>query len=235
MLVGNDDNKLWLGLDDAGAWLEDLLADKTRIGHGIDSPREVFLSAVIKALVNALEARDRYIYRHSAGVAVLAGKIASKLVWSEKEAYYIELASLLHDIGKIGMPDAVLGKPGSLTPEEWELMRRHPDIGADIIADIPGMVSVADIVRHHHERWDGRGYPAGLAGAAIPLGARIVAVADSFQAMVSDRPYRARRSAIQAMQEIKAAAGSQFDPAVVEAFIDVFNEYCDHKKQATGG
>ena len=203
-------------------WLEEFLAGKDHPAPERGNSRAGALLAVIKALVNALEARDHYTSQHSAQVTVLAEKIAGTLALPPQELYNIAVAALLHDIGKIGMPDRLLYKSGPLTEEEWKMMKRHPDVGAAIIGDIPLLEPVAKIVRHHHERWDGKGYPAGLAGGDIPLGARIVAVADTFQAMVSDRPYRPRRSPQQAAQEISALAGSQFDPAVVKAFTDSF-------------
>ncbi len=126
--------------------------------------------------------------------------------------------ALLHDIGKIGVPDRILRKPGPLTEREWETMRSHPDLGARIIANIPFLEEVATIVRAHHERWDGSGYPEGLAEEEIPLGARIFAVADGFDAMTSDRPYRRGRPLEEALAEVERCAGTQFDPAVVRAF-----------------
>jgi putative nucleotidyltransferase with HDIG domain len=129
--------------------------------------------------------------------------------------------ALLHDIGKIGVPDQILRKPGPLSEHEWTAMRAHPDIGASIIAGIPFLEDVAIIVRAHHERWDGTGYPDRLAGRTIPLGARIFAVADSFDAMTSDRPYRRGRELSEALLEIERHRGTQFDPTVVDAFLRV--------------
>jgi putative nucleotidyltransferase with HDIG domain len=129
--------------------------------------------------------------------------------------------ALLHDIGKIGVPDHILRKPGPLTENEWTTMRLHPDLGAKIIAHVPFLEEVAVIIRAHHERWDGNGYPVGTAGQAIPLGARIFAVADSFDAMTSDRPYRRGRQLDEALAEVERCSGSQFDPQVVTAFLAV--------------
>ena len=128
---------------------------------------------------------------------------------------------LLHDIGKIGIPDAILLKPGPLTPAEWKIMRRHPEIGRQLVEKIPFLSGAVPIVYHHHERWDGTGYPLGLRGEAIPLGARIFAVADAFDAMTFDRPYSRAISFEAARAEIERCAGTHFDPAVVATFVTI--------------
>jgi HD-GYP domain-containing protein (c-di-GMP phosphodiesterase class II) len=135
------------------------------------------------------------------------------------EVERVRHATELRDIGKVAVPDAILAKPGPLRPEEWEFVRRHPVIGERIIDGAPALHRVGALVRSSHERWDGGGYPDRLAGGDIPLGARIVAVADAFAAMTSRRPYRPARSADEAIAELRACAGSQFDPEVVEAFV----------------
>ena len=127
----------------------------------------------------------------------------------------------LHDVGKIGVPDSALLKPGPLDEEEWLLMRRHPEIGAQIIEAAPFLQGARDIVLHHHERWDGRGYPFGLSGAAIPFGARMFSSVDAFDAMTSDRPYRKAMPFEQALEEMRRHGGTQFDPEVVEAWFQV--------------
>jgi len=132
--------------------------------------------------------------------------------------------ALLHDIGKIGVPDNILRKPAALSEAEWVTMRKHPEFGARIVAGIPFLEDVARIVRHHHERWDGRGYPDGLAGEDIPLGARIFAVADSFDAMTSDRPYRRAMTIDEARAEVARCRGTQFDPTVADAFARIGHE-----------
>jgi HD-GYP domain-containing protein (c-di-GMP phosphodiesterase class II) len=124
-------------------------------------------------------------------------------------------------VGKIGVPDAVLRKPGPLDDDEWDIMRMHPSLGADMIARVPGLDRVAEAVRTHHERWDGGGYPDGLREAEIPLAGRIIAVCDAFNAMTSDRPYRPAMPERLAVQELRAGAGTQFDPRVVEVFVEV--------------
>ena len=138
----------------------------------------------------ALDARDRYTESHSIRVSELAGRLGEHLELGDRECELIRTAGSLHDLGKIGVRDDILNKPGPLTEEEWEIMRRHPDLGADMIAQHSALAEVAPLVRHHHERWDGTGYPAGLKGAVIPFGARILAVADSFDTITGSRLYR---------------------------------------------
>src|SRR5262249_14344451 len=147
----------------------------------------------------------------------LAIRIAKEMGADAAEVRLIDLVSRLHDIGKVAIPDAILQKPGRLTEEEWLLMRMHPAIGADVVSRVPSLRLTAPGIRGHHERWDGQGYPDKLAGESIPLAARIVMVADTYSAIVTDRPYRAGRSHAEAMQELKRCAGTQFDPAVIQA------------------
>jgi two-component system, cell cycle response regulator len=133
----------------------------------------------------------------------------------------VRYGAIFHDIGKIAIPDAILNKPGPLTDEEFEIIKRHPQAGEQILAPVPFLSRVRRIVRHDHERWDGTGYPDGLRGPQIPIGARIVYVVDAYHAMVSDRPYRRAMPVEDARAELRRCAGSQFDPAVVEAFLEV--------------
>ena len=170
-------------------------------------------------LANALEAKDVYTRGHSERVGASSRRLALALGVAPSDAEIIARAGLLHDIGKIGIPEAVLRKPGSLTAEEWTLMRRHPVIGAQIVAPFEFFTAGATIIRHHHERVDGTGYPDGLAGDTIPLGARIVAVADVYDALTSDRPYRAALSRDDALGMLRAQAGHGLDAAIVGAFI----------------
>ena len=174
---------------------------------------------VVSALVSALQERDRYTGDHSESVVDVAGRVAEELAVAPAEVELIRTAALLHDIGKVGVPDEILHKPGPLADDEWELMREHPAIGERILRAIPGMGQVAKIVRHEHERWDGSGYPDGLAGAAIPLGSRIILACDAYHAMTSDRPYRAAMSHAEAVAELGLGAGTQFDPEVCEALV----------------
>ena len=177
--------------------------------------------ATLAALSSALDVRDTETEGHARRVLRYMELIAEGLGVPAEQHATLRRGALLHDIGKIGVPDHILRKPGPLTENEWYTMKTHPDLGARIIANIPFLEDVAMIIRAHHERWDGNGYPEGLAGEQIPLGARIFAVADSFDAMTSDRPYRRGRQLDEAVAEIERCANTQFDPAVVAAFLAV--------------
>ena len=170
-------------------------------------------------LANALEAKDVYTRGHSERVGASSRRLALALGLSEPEAEIVARAGLLHDIGKIGVPETVLRKAGPLTSEEWALMRRHPLIGAQIVAPFEFFTAGATVIRHHHERVDGSGYPDGLAGEAIPIGARIVAVADVYDALTSDRPYRQAMSNADARAFLRTQAGVGLDDEMVDAFI----------------
>jgi putative nucleotidyltransferase with HDIG domain len=170
-------------------------------------------------LANALEAKDVYTRGHSERVGTTSRRLALALGLSPAEAEVVARAGLLHDIGKIGVPESVLRKEGPLGPEEWILMRRHPVIGAQIVAPFEFFTAGAIVIRHHHERMDGSGYPDGLAGAAIPLGARIVAVADVYDALTSQRPYRPAMSADDALAHVRAQAGRSLDEDVVGVLV----------------
>lgn len=173
------------------------------------------------ALVAALDAREHETSDHSQRVVKYTTAIAGKLGITGQELEEIGRGALLHDIGKIGVPDAVLLKPGKLTPSEWEEMRKHPDIGHQMIQTIPFLSTPAKIVLSHQERWDGGGYPRKLIRDEIHIGARIFAVADTLDAMTSDRPYRKGTSFANAIAEIQRCGGTQFDPEVVRAFLDI--------------
>jgi HD-GYP domain-containing protein (c-di-GMP phosphodiesterase class II) len=170
-------------------------------------------------LANALEAKDRYTRGHSERVGHWACRTARVLAQSEETAGVIAQAGLLHDIGKIGIPEAVLGKPGPLSDEEWLMMRRHPLIGSQIVAPFDFFAEGALMIRHHHERCDGTGYPDGLSGPAIPLGARIIAVVDVYDALTSTRPYRHALESGAACAELVRQAGRTLDADAVEAFL----------------
>jgi putative nucleotidyltransferase with HDIG domain len=173
----------------------------------------------LEGLANALEAKDPYTRGHSGRVGGWARRTALAMGWEQRDADVVGQAGLLHDIGKIGVTEAVLRKTGPLTPEEWQVMRGHPVIGAQIVAPFDFFADGALIIRHHHERLDGTGYPEGLAAEAIPIGARIVAVADVYDALTSDRPYRPAVSAEGAIGELRRQAGRTLDARVVEVFL----------------
>jgi HD-GYP domain-containing protein (c-di-GMP phosphodiesterase class II) len=177
--------------------------------------------ATVRALANAVEARDAYTGKHAERVAAYGLEIAGAVGMRLADRPEIEFGFLLHDVGKVAVPDAILFKTSKLNEEEFALMARHPLIGHEILRDVDFLGDAKLVVRHHHERWDGHGYPDGLAGEEIPLPARVFAVADTLDALTTDRPYRPASGFEQARAEIRAAAGSQFDPAVVEAFDQV--------------
>jgi diguanylate cyclase (GGDEF)-like protein len=175
--------------------------------------------AVVRSLAAALEARDGYTGGHSEEVHTLAVSVALRLGLSPGQVDELRTVALLHDIGKIGIPDQILHKPGKLSDDEWRLMREHPAIGERILRPVPGLSSVATAVRHEHERWDGKGYPDGLAGDAIPLASRVVLACDAWHALVSDRPYRTALPREEALEELRRCSGTQFDPRVVHALL----------------
>lgn len=180
--------------------------------------RRLYLASV-QALAAAVDARDPYTRSHSARVAALARIVAVEMELPADEIRQVQLAALLHDIGKIGIPDAILNKPSALTPEEWVIMKTHSALGGSILAAVEPLVELVPIVRAHHERYDGRGYPDGLAGAAIPLAAYIVQAADAYEVIVSKRSYKAAQSIDHAVSELQRCSGSQFHPDVVAAFL----------------
>ena len=182
-------------------------------------PAEEPQNDAIAGLAEALLERDRYTGEHSESVVDLAASVARGLALDEREVERVRAAALLHDIGKVAIPDEVLHKPGPLDDREWQIMRDHPVIGERILRAIPGLGGVARIVRHEHERWDGSGYPDGLTGEDIPIGARIILACDAYHAMTSDRPYRQAMSHGDAVRELAKGAGKQFDPAVTEVLI----------------
>jgi diguanylate cyclase (GGDEF)-like protein len=175
--------------------------------------------STVEALANALEANDEYTSTHARWITDLSIRVGGELGLDEHALKRLELGALLHDIGKIGIPTTILSKPGRLTAEEREVVERHPVLGEKIIAPIDRLQDVRPIVRHCHERWDGRGYPDGISGDAIPLESRIIFVCDAYHAMTTDRPYRRRLGHPEAVRRLREAAGSQFDPIVVEVCI----------------
>ena len=174
---------------------------------------------IVAALAQALEERDQYTAEHSESVVDLTARVAEAMGLAEDEIKEVRKAALLHDIGKVGIPNEILHKNGPLDAREWKIMRQHPIIGERIMRAMPGMGSIARAVRHEHERWDGGGYPDGLVGKAIPLAARIILACDAYHAMVSDRPYRKAMAHHDAMAELTENAGTQFDPEVIQALV----------------
>ncbi|MBN2374405.1 HD-GYP domain-containing protein [bacterium] len=173
---------------------------------------------MLRSLVNILESRDPYIRCHSSRVTHYALKVGEDLKLSVQEMDVMKIASLLHDIGKVGIPDRILIKKGQLTFEEWEIIRTHSLIGENIIRPLAFLYKEKDIIRHHHECFDGSGYPDGLKGDEIPISARIIAVADSYDAMTTDRPYRPAKSPIESLEEIVSLKWIKYDPLIVQSF-----------------
>jgi putative nucleotidyltransferase with HDIG domain len=175
--------------------------------------------ATLAVLSSTIEARDPFARGHSSRVAVLAHNLARRIGFDRQALLRLRLGALLHDIGKLAVPEAVLVKPGALNEVELAQIRRHPGAGAWMLRAIGAAREALPGVLYHHERWDGGGYPLGLAGESIPLDARILAVVDAFDAMTTVRPYRGPRPALEALEELEGCAGSQFDPMIVGAFI----------------
>jgi HD-GYP domain-containing protein (c-di-GMP phosphodiesterase class II) len=188
---------------------------------------EVHYTETIEALVSALEARDPYTEAHAGRIRDLAVSIAIAMQLPPDQRRAVRLGAILHDVGKIGISDAILLKPGPLTDEEWVIMKTHPEIGERMLKGIDFLAPALPVVRHHHERWDGDGYPDGIGGQDIPVGARIVAVCDAFDAMTSDRPYRKSLGKERACAELRRNSGSQFDPHCVDLLVDVVSRLGD--------
>jgi diguanylate cyclase (GGDEF)-like protein/putative nucleotidyltransferase with HDIG domain len=200
--------------------LGNLVATAFENAEHVQSSRELYL-ATVKALAAAVDARDPYTRSHSARVSALARTVGEELELTSDELRRVMIGALLHDIGKIGIPDAILNKPGPLTQDEWVLMRTHPAVGASILAAVEPLRDLVPIVRTHHERYDGNGYPERLAGDAIPIEAHIVAAADAFEVIVSRRAYKQAQTVEFACAELERCRGTQFHPRVVDAFLAV--------------
>ena len=179
---------------------------------------------LLETLGAVVDAYDSYTYGHSTQVAVYAEALAAQLGLAPAERAMIVKAAMVHDIGKVGVMDSIIGKQGPLTDEEFAVLKRHPVIGAEIVGRMQGLQDIVPSVRGHHERWDGKGYPDGLIGTAIPRGARILAVADAVDAMCSDRPYRPLRNFREVVEEVTRCSGQHFDPETVQAFIAIVEE-----------
>jgi len=175
----------------------------------------------ITTLANAIDLRDTYTSGHSQHIAALGSETARRLKCSPDEVNDIYWGGLLHDIGKIGIPDSILKKPGKLNNSEWEIIRQHTIYGAKLIAPINKLANIAPLIEYSHERFDGLGYPHGVKGEEIPIGARIIAVVDSFSAMIDERPYKQAYSTSEAIAELKKCSGTMYDPRVVDHFVRI--------------
>ncbi len=198
----------------------------------LDYNDTLFLSAIF-SLAKAVDARDQYTHKHSEFVAHYAAALGRAVGLAEGDITKLSIAGLLHDIGKIGIPDAILRKPGKLSEEEWGYMERHPVLGADIISNMEGLSNVVSIVLHHHEKYDGSGYPDGMKGEDIPYMARLLAIIDAYHAMVSDRPYREGLPQDVAIAELRKHRATQFDPELVDRFVELLeNEKTKEEESA---
>jgi HD-GYP domain-containing protein (c-di-GMP phosphodiesterase class II) len=195
----------------------------TRLGslHSTQNPMER-LHQTLQSLVKTVNAHDTYTGGHSCRVATMSGDIARVLGFPKTEVAFLQQAGLVHDIGKIGIPDTVLNKAAPLTSHERYLVRLHPILGATILSRTPGMDRLVPIVLHHHECWDGSGYPSGVAGVQVPVESRIILVVDAFDAMTSDRPYGRVLGTQEALTELRKNAGTQFDPMLVDAMHEAY-------------
>jgi HD-GYP domain-containing protein (c-di-GMP phosphodiesterase class II) len=180
--------------------------------------------STIEALANALEAKDESTSDHARALAEMALTVGATIGLEGEDLKRLEISALFHDIGKIGVPSEIIRKDSALTAEERRIMKQHPEIGEQILAPVPFLQPIRPIIRACHERWDGKGYPDGLVGEAIPLEARIVFVCDAFHAMTTDRPYRAALADSEALRRLKLSAGTQFDPAIVEVFVTLHRD-----------
>lgn len=232
----HDQNKLLIAADQAMYGAKRLGRNQVRVSNDpvlgslfqeeatVDGREESALRGTAEALVKLVEERNHSLGHHSQEVAILVDQLARALGMSGEEARNVALAGMLHDIGKVAIADAILLKPGPLTEEEWKQMRRHSIVGAEVINHIPSLRPLAPVIRAHHERWDGHGYPDQLRGEKIPFAARLIAVVDAYTVMLSDRPYQQAISAEAALAELRSCAGTQFDPHVVEAMALVLQD-----------
>jgi putative nucleotidyltransferase with HDIG domain len=199
-----------------------LLLTLNQLGKHLKDEQKQQQAEVFSSLTLALHSKDGQLYKHSQRVQQYVWQLAYTLGLPKNELQTIELAALFHDIGKIGISDVVLNKPSRLTDMEYDYVKEHALRGAMLLTQSRVLSKLAPLVRSHHERWDGFGYPFGLQGEAIPLGARIIAIADAFEAMTANRVYQAARSTNWALDELRHCAGSHFDPVLVERFCDTY-------------
>lgn len=212
-----------------GSSLQDSFMDMARRVEELKSEKQLVSEKAARCILKALDAKDKYTYGHSMRVCYFSMVLGKELGINDEEMYELQLSALFHDIGKIGTPDAVLNKPTRLTDEEFKIMKSHPVQSYEILRDFAGFEKIALNAKHHHERYDGRGYPSGLRGDQIPLFARIILIADTFDAMTSTRVYRKGLSYNVAFNELIEFSGSQFDPELVKLFISGMK-----KEQAKG-
>jgi diguanylate cyclase (GGDEF)-like protein/putative nucleotidyltransferase with HDIG domain len=208
------------------------LPAREQVGNVVSLPHSG-REAIVRSLAAAVDVRDGYTREHSRLVSELSAAIARRIGLPGTDVARISVGALLHDVGKIGVPDAILAKEGKLSAEEWDCIREHPGLGKRIVEQAPELMDVVPLVFHHQEHWDGTGYPAQLRGEDIPLGARIIAAADAYHAMRSDRPYRSGRTHREAMRELLRQSGEQFDPRVVEALLAVLDNDAELRALAT--
>lgn len=214
-------------LDEDSYYLVDLISDQLSsafLRTQLNDRLETLSIETVLALSKTLETRDSDSGSHSKRMAAMSEQVAEQYDFSVRETRELCWAALLHDIGKIGVEDMILRKPGPLDENEWKIMKMHPEIGAQIVRSVSGLENIAPLIQSHHERMDGRGYPLGLKGREIPLGARIIAVVDSYSAMTEGRAYRQARSHNEAIEEIKKNSGIMYDPDVVDVFISLFED-----------
>jgi len=202
--------------------IADQAASSLQRAHLFSDLEKAYLETVL-TLANAVEAKDTYTKNHAENVSHMAVEVGKVMGLENDQLEDLRYGGVLHDVGKIGVPDAVLKKPGKLDDEEWILMRAHAALGTEILKPVRRLAGAAKVVRHHHERYDGHGYPDEIAGESIPITARILTTVDSYSAIVDQRPYKNARSHAEAVEELKRCAGTQFDPKVVDAFIGLFD------------
>jgi len=194
-----------------------------RLKKALRQNQELFLET-IKTLAAAIDAKDRYTRGHSERVSSYSMAIARHLSMNQEEVFRVHIAAILHDVGKLGIREGILNKPGGLSDEEFEIMRQHPGIGAQIMSPIRMLKDIIPGIRNHHETWDGKGYPDRLQGEEIPMVARIIGIADTFDAMTTTRPYQEAMTLDYVLAKMRSMAGSRFDPVVLDAFIEAVNE-----------
>ncbi len=216
--------KLMKELEEENIILEKKVEERTGDLKELYKNMQSAYMATVKALAQAIDAKDHYTHSHSQNVTKYAVAIAKEMGFSQREVHTLREACQLHDLGKIGIHDYILNKSEKLTQEEWEKIRSHSLRGAEILEPLTFLDKVIILIRQHHERYDGTGYPNGLIGEKIKLGARIIAVADAFDAMISERPYRKAYSKKYAISKLKETSGTQFDPQIVKVFLEVLKK-----------